>query len=189
MVLEQLAWASEIDRLRDPDAIHRTKAEGSIPALRKTIKFAGNLYGWLSAHTHWRYDGHIKAMIFSEDRMAAMLGSSRFKAVSLTVALLLLASTTHTLKSLRTDATSSVLLMPPDARLEPEQLSSGAARKSSALSRGRSGPSVAEIRSLLTLSLPLDLIDEIRNAAGADEDIVLLARMADELRKAVTGSQ
>jgi hypothetical protein len=185
LILEQISWAAAIDDLSDAKAINRIKAEGSIPTLKAKIKFAGALYGWLSLHTHWRYDGHMKAMVFAEDTMSATLQSSRFKAISLSIALLVLALTTLTLKLLRPIATTSLLSMQPETRLGPhKRIGDPNAGSLSVLLGMHNGPSIEEIGTLLALSLPLALIDEIKSAGAGDKDIDLLWNMAAELRKA-----
>jgi hypothetical protein len=186
MVLEQIAWASEIDGLDEAAAINSIKAESSIRALKKKVPFIGNFYGWLSSHTHWRYEGHIKAMDFSEESICTMLQSSRFKAISLASTLLLLSVATVVLLSLRHKDVSALL-----NKQAVENIVSGKrGGESDDPWAGLSGPrtsSISEIREMLTLSELLDLLGEIGGTTGrSDKDIILLLQMADELKLVVT---
>jgi hypothetical protein len=188
MILEQLAWAAAIDELVDKESIDRTRAEGSIPALKRTIRFAGSLYGWLSSHSHWRYDGHIKSMEFTQDGMATVLRSPRFKAISVTVALLLMASSIHTLRMLRATDITSLLALPAETRIAHGK-TLGMSRSKLEMAFGEpTGPAIKEIQSLLALSSLLNLINEVRATGDGDADITLLWEMAEELRNAVGAS-
>jgi hypothetical protein len=58
--------------------------------LGKSCPIAGRLYGWLSVHAHWAYEGHIKAWTTDDEgRLAALFATSEFKARSLALGILL----------------------------------------------------------------------------------------------------
>lgn len=90
MALEQIAWASRIRSMADTKAVKKISPNKCISHLVKTISPAGRLYGWLSSHAHWEYDAHAKSMIFRDNKMYILQQSCAFKAVSLTVAMIVL---------------------------------------------------------------------------------------------------
>jgi hypothetical protein len=89
MMLEQLAWAYVINAEFDDNAVHELSATRAIASLKGKFLFAGRLYGWLSAHAHWTFEGHKKSMISREDTIGHLLVSSYFKAVIFAVMILL----------------------------------------------------------------------------------------------------
>lgn len=184
MVLEQIAWAAAIDNLMDPSAIKAQKAEGSIRALKNLVPFAGVFYGWLSSHTHWRYDDHIKSMTFGDEGMAATLQSSKFKAVSLCVALLLTSAVTLVLRAHRQSEISTLMTSPPETRLVAGKKIGGIVDPWVQLF-GPPTISVADIEKMLTLSEPLNLLKETLELVEADKDIALLSAMTAGLDRLV----
>ncbi|MGP0010992.1 MAG: hypothetical protein ACLPIG_20215 [Methylocella sp.] len=89
MMLEQLAWAYVINTESDENTVHQLSATRAIASFKGKFLFAGRLYGWLSAHAHWTFDGHKKSMISREDTIGHLLASSYFKAVIFAVMILL----------------------------------------------------------------------------------------------------
>jgi hypothetical protein len=89
MMLEQLAWAYVINTKSDENAVHELSATRAIVSFKRKFLFAGRLYGWLSAHAHWAFDGHKKSMISRGDTVGHLLASSYFKAVVFAVMILL----------------------------------------------------------------------------------------------------
>jgi hypothetical protein len=177
VVLEQIAWAVAIDNLDDDNDVRVTKAEACITSLKRIVRYSGSLYGWLSIHAHWRYDGHIKSMDFGKEGMAITLQSSRFKAISLTAVLLLTATAILAFKSIRDTELSSLLKSDMKERLDSRK-SGGEIRH---LFGARLGPSIAEVEALLNFSMLLVLVEEIRCASGGDADVERLFNMASEL--------
>lgn len=114
--------------------------------------------------------------------MGMILQSSRFKAVSLLVGLLLFASLVVTFTSLREAEVLELLRMKPEERLKFDKTVDDLVSFQDAMMTERRGATVAEIRALVGLSLPLSLIAEIRNLAQNDEDIAHLSSMASELK-------
>lgn len=94
MMLEQIAWAYVVSLSDDENAIHKTSATASISKLKGISRFSGNLYGWLSEHAHWTYDGHKKSFITKGDEgeFGHLLASPYFKAIVFCVMLLLIQS-------------------------------------------------------------------------------------------------
>ena len=88
-LLEQIAWASKIDSLDDAEAIKTTSASKAVSELRNLVPGAGRLYGWLSQHAHWAYEGHVKAMDFQERQLVSMFASTTFKAKSLALTIVM----------------------------------------------------------------------------------------------------
>ena len=89
IMLEQLAWAYTINAESEEHAVHKLSATRAIISFKGKFLFAGRLYGWLSAHTHWTFDGHKKSMISREDTVGHLMASSYFKAVIFAVMILL----------------------------------------------------------------------------------------------------
>lgn len=81
MMLEQIAWAFSVANSLDENAVHKISATQSISALKTQIACAGEFYGWLSQHAHWKFDAHKKAVITNDkEKIGHMFGSSYFKA-------------------------------------------------------------------------------------------------------------
>jgi hypothetical protein len=89
MTLEQIAWALEIRPLTGHDKIQSTSATQSIRSLRRVHSSTGRFYRWLSAHAHWAYDAHVKALDISAEAIGIRLANSLFKAQALVAALVL----------------------------------------------------------------------------------------------------
>lgn len=89
MMFEQLAWAYAINAEIEDDAVRDLSASRAITSLKSEICFAGKLYGWLSNHVHWAFDGHKKSMISrGEGEIGHCLASSYFKALIFSVMIL-----------------------------------------------------------------------------------------------------
>jgi hypothetical protein len=90
MMLEQIAWAYSVGNSQAEDAVFCISASAAISRLKHTSKFAGRLYGWLSEHAHWTFEGHKKCAISRDDgALGHLYASSYFKAVVFGVMLLL----------------------------------------------------------------------------------------------------
>lgn len=89
MLLEQIAWATRIDQYEDHESIRKTSATRAIGRLTEICPAAGRLYGWLSAHAHWAYEGHIKAMSFERGRLGTLFATSAFKVKALALTILM----------------------------------------------------------------------------------------------------
>jgi hypothetical protein len=91
MLLEQVAWAIKINTLDDIEKIQSTSATKAVLHLKTICPSAGRLYGWLSSHAHWMYEGHVKAMDFDDGRMVALFATSKFKRQALALSVVLTA--------------------------------------------------------------------------------------------------
>lgn len=89
MMLEQLAWAYVINTETDENAVHKLSASRAIVSLKAKFCFAGRLYGWLSGHIHWTFDGHKKSMFSHGGALGHLFASSYFKAVIFAIMILL----------------------------------------------------------------------------------------------------
>jgi hypothetical protein len=89
MTLEQIAWALEIRSLTEHGPIQATSATQSIRSLTRVHQSTGRFYRWLSAHAHWAYDAHVKAVDISRDVIGIRLADPLFKAQALVAALVL----------------------------------------------------------------------------------------------------
>jgi len=94
MMLEQIAWAYVVSLSDDENAVHKISATASISKFKGISGFSGNLYGWLSEHAHWTYDGHKKSFISKGDEgeFGHLLASPYFKVIVFCVMLLLIQS-------------------------------------------------------------------------------------------------
>lgn len=88
MMLEQIAWSYAISTSLDDNAIHKISATSSITKLKHVCSFAGKLYGWLSEHAHWDFDGHKKSVITRGKGYGHLFASTYFKAVVFCVMIL-----------------------------------------------------------------------------------------------------
>lgn len=88
MILEQLAWALAVRPAVDADVVQKTSAQSVIAELKKVNPRAGQLYGWMSSHSHWAYDAHIKSMIH-EPKFGLILASSEYKVVNFALSLVM----------------------------------------------------------------------------------------------------
>jgi hypothetical protein len=88
MMFEQLAWAFAINTEVDETAVHKLSAPRAITPLKVKFPFAGRLYGWLSGHVHWAFDGHKKSMISKKRQAGHLFASSYFKAVIFAIMIL-----------------------------------------------------------------------------------------------------
>ncbi|VTZ25808.1 conserved hypothetical protein [Methylocella tundrae] len=90
MMLEQVAWAHSVCHSNDEGAVHRVSASASISFLKGSSKNTGKLYGWLSQHVHWAFDGHKKSVITTtNDALGHLYASAYFKAVVFCVMIIL----------------------------------------------------------------------------------------------------
>jgi len=89
MLLEQVAWAIKINSFDDVEKIQSTSATKAVAHLKTICPSCGPLYGWLSSHAHWAYEGHVKAMDFDEERMIALFATSEFKRKALTLSVVM----------------------------------------------------------------------------------------------------
>ena len=170
MALEQMAWAAKIDKFDDRDAIQNESATKAIGALAKSCPIAGRLYGWLSVHAHWAYDGHIKAWHTDEEgRLGALFATGEFKARSLALSILLTVIAEKTLISLKRPLVLGIFASADEARtfeFDPQNPFDS-----------WSDPSVKELKELLDPKPLVDLAEEIGRALSGDDDISELNEM------------
>ncbi len=88
MMFEQLAWAYVINTETDENAVHKLSASRAVAFFKLKFCFAGKLYGWLSNHVHWAFDGHKKSMISRGKEKGHCLASSYFKALVFSIMIL-----------------------------------------------------------------------------------------------------
>jgi hypothetical protein len=88
MMFEQVAWAYAINTEIDANAVHKQSASRAINSFKSEFCFAGKLYGWLSSHVHWAFDGHKKSMISREEEIGHLRASSYFKAIIFSIMIL-----------------------------------------------------------------------------------------------------
>ncbi len=170
MTLEQMAWAAKIDRYDDRDAIQKESATRAIGSLAKSCPIAGRLYGWLSVHAHWAYEGHIKAWHTDEEgQLSALFASPEFKARSLCLAVLIAVIAEKTFTALKEPLVSDILAKQDDIKpfeLDPENPFSS-----------RVSPNVGQLRELLGTRSLIDLASEIVRVLPDDQDVNELTNM------------
>jgi hypothetical protein len=81
LALEQIAWAVAVFDDEDYESVKRRRAQTSISDLSRLYLGAGRLYGWLSEHSHWAYDAHIKVLSEHKGQVATLYASWRHKVV------------------------------------------------------------------------------------------------------------
>lgn len=88
MMFEQLAWAYVINTEIDQNAFQKLSAPRAIALFKIKFRFAGKLYGWLSSHVHWAFEGHKKCVVSHEEGIGHCLASSYFKALVFSIMIL-----------------------------------------------------------------------------------------------------
>lgn len=88
MTIEQIAWASRCFAVEDEELVMKTSAPKSITWLKRIYPTIGPFYGWLSNHSHWHYQAHVKSMDLKHEFVGYILASSRFKASALAATLI-----------------------------------------------------------------------------------------------------
>jgi hypothetical protein len=170
MALEQMAWAAKIDEFDDRDAIQNESATRAIGSLRKLCPIAGRLYGWLSVHAHWAYEGHIKAWDMDEEgRLGALFATPEFKARSLALSILLAVIAEKTFIALKRPVVSEIFASKDETSIidfDPENLFDADVT-----------PAVKELRELLEQKLLIDLAEEIVRVLPNDDDVNELKEM------------
>ncbi len=76
MQFEQFAWIVAVDKVGDTARVQRTKAQSSLRNLNQVVPGASRLYGLLSAHAHWNYDAHTRAITTDEHGASGVLFAS-----------------------------------------------------------------------------------------------------------------
>jgi hypothetical protein len=171
MALEQMAWAAKIDKFDDRDAIQNESATRAIGSFRKSCPVAGRLYGWLSVHAHWAYEGHIKAWHMDEEgQLGALFATPEFKARSLALSILLAVIAEKTFIALKGPLVSEIVASKDETRViefDPENPFDSDVT-----------PAVKELRELLEPKLLVDLAEEIVRVLPNDDDVNELKEMA-----------
>lgn len=80
MQMEQFAWLVAADRKANPEEVKAIRAQSSLRELDKILPGAARQYGVLSAHAHWSYDAHIRAVTSKDGRLGVLFGSVEHKA-------------------------------------------------------------------------------------------------------------
>lgn len=80
MQFEQFAWILAVDRIGDPERVRKTKAQSSLRALDGVVPGSARLYGQLSAHAHWNYDAHVRAITADNEQLGVLFASVSHKA-------------------------------------------------------------------------------------------------------------
>jgi len=167
MILEQMAWAAKIHQYDDETIIQKESASKAIGWLAKSFPVVGRLYGWLSIHAHWAYEGHIKA--WSQDkegRLSTLLTTSEFKARALILSVLLAQIAERIFVKLKGQETLEV-----DVKQEPFQLDPN---NPFLFERRLTNE---EFRSLLHAHILRELAEEIGSVCPEDADVRELANM------------
>jgi hypothetical protein len=82
MAMEQCCWAHSVRALDSVDEIAGRPVGHCVTLAKKDFQSVGRLYGWMSRHAHWDRSAQFKAIASEGDYSAVRLASSRFKAVS-----------------------------------------------------------------------------------------------------------
>jgi hypothetical protein len=113
MMLEQIAWASKIDRFTDVDEIAKTSATKAIRSFARICPVVGRLYGWMSLHAHWAFEGHVKAMRVDEDgKTQSLFATTEFKARALALTLLMSIIAVQVFRTMRAETLEQALSRP-----------------------------------------------------------------------------
>jgi hypothetical protein len=90
MALEQIAWAFVAKSHHSYEVVRNLSATHSIGRLKVVYPTAGRYYHWLSEHSHWAYNAHVKTLSSSEGLIEALGASCGYKAASLLATLICL---------------------------------------------------------------------------------------------------
>lgn len=177
MILEQIAWACKVDAMDDVSSIQRTSASKAIGDLGKYSPASKRLYGWLSKHAHWAYEGHVKAMYYEDKHLATMLASSAFKAKVLALALLLSIIAIGTFCALKQERVNLVLDSPQDKIAARPRLDQPRVSVFDSLFP-HPPPKLAALLEVKNCDALLALLDELQELASSDSDIATLSKLA-----------
>jgi hypothetical protein len=167
MALEQIAWASKIDRFTDVDEIAKTSATKAIRSLDRICPVVGRLYGWMSLHAHWAFEGHVKAMRVDEDgKMQSLFATTEFKARALALTLLMSIIAVQVFRTMRAETLEQALSRPDLEEFDIRSFGS------------KHRPLNAQLREITNDDLLKRLLDEISSYDPTDADVLTLAEMA-----------
>lgn len=173
MLLEQVAWAIRINTFDEHEQIQNTSATKSVAYLKTICPSSGRLYGWLSSHAHWMYEGHVKAMAFDEGQMIALFATSGFKRKALALSVVLTAISIHSFQLakrglIRSLFENSVEDPPFKFELDDENFVR---------------PKISELRNILDPTKLFGLMNELVDCGDLDDDVEALAGMMPEIQK------
>lgn len=176
-MLEQIAWACKISTLNDLYAIKGESATKSVSDLKRSCPSAGKAYGWLSKYSHWAYDAHIKAWSYENDKLRALSASPEFKAISLSLTLLILIIAISSFSSLKSETIEYLMNLNDDELTDrPDQEDS---TTWSLIFPTK--PTVSDIQQALNLTPLLEGIDSIRTVCPDEQDIGAFLQFAREI--------
>jgi hypothetical protein len=170
MILEQVAWANAIDHLDDFEVVKRTSATKSIGLLKAEFENVGRLYGWLSMPAHWAYEGHVSAMHFEDGNTFALFATSRFKACSLALTILMTILSIKIFLSMKKSSLDEIL-----------RQSDGLAKPSEfpwSTRDGEAVPNLTALKLLPDLHLLTSLASELATHYPEDADILDISDIA-----------
>jgi hypothetical protein len=175
MVLEQVAWAAKIDQYDDENVIQKESATKAIGWLAKSSPVAGRLYGWLSVHAHWAYEGHIKAWATDDEgRLSVLFATPEFKARSLALGILLSVVAERAFIGLKSDAISKALSMKDEAKSIKIDIEKFDVEDPFSFEHV---PTVEELKTLLQSDALTQLATELVRLCPDDTDVNELAEM------------
>jgi hypothetical protein len=171
-LLEQIAWAHRVHRISDPEEIKETSATKAISDVKSTCPMAGRLYGWLSAHCHWEYQEHVKTLFFEDERMGALFASSKFKAVSMTLILVIAIFAIRVFAALAKNEIAIIF------KTAPVDLPRRPSRENFLGWPHSAPPDLAKLQSALDVSVLQQLINETASLDPVDRDLSELAEIS-----------
>jgi hypothetical protein len=173
MLIEQVAWATKVNGLDDILEIQNTSATKAVAHLKTLCPSAGRLYGWLSSHAHWTYEGHVKAMEFDEHRMIALFATSKFKRKALALSLVMVSIVTQAFlvskKAIVDDFfQNSVENNPFEFEFDDERFCR---------------PEISELKNLINQTVLSILMKELIKCGDHDDDVEALSQMMPQMQE------
>ncbi len=108
--LEMIAWSFVAFRLANEDAVKKLEATYCISKMKGIYPSVGKLYGHFCSFSHWNFKVHSHFICESEEGAAVMHASRHFRALSLSMCLLVLDLLVEVIRSLYGSAADVLIL-------------------------------------------------------------------------------
>lgn len=109
LCLEMGAWAAKAFYLDDDNKVRNLKASNCIAEAKPIYQSVGRIYGYLSKVSHWEHAVHSHFLNLSEEKVSIIRASSRHRAISLALCLVILDFFVEIMRNLYSDKASSLI--------------------------------------------------------------------------------
>lgn len=87
---EMICWACAAFKISSDDKVFELRAQNCVQKARDFYRTAGRIYGYLSQFSHWGHAIHGVFLTHDESRVGVMNASQKYRAISLSLCLLIL---------------------------------------------------------------------------------------------------